>query len=192
MNEETGILLKLAKEGDTSAFEKLISQHQKSVYNMAFRMLGNREDAYDAAQEVFIRVYKALPGFREQSMLSTWVYRITKNVCLDMIRKNKKQNTVSIDRETDYGDGPLRMQLEDPGLTPDETAERNELVKKVREGIAKLPEKHRMIIIMRDMQNLSYDEIAKILRCPEGTVKSRINRARNALRDIIENGKELL
>lgn len=192
MNDETGILLKLAKEGDAGAFEKLISMHQKTVYNMAFRMLGNREDAYDAAQDVFIRVYKALPGFRQESMFSTWIYRITKNVCLDIIRKNKKQNTVSIDREVDYGDGPLTMQIEDTGPSPDETAERNELVKKVREGIAKLPEQHRIIIVMRDMQNLSYEEIAKILKCPEGTVKSRINRARNALRNLIEHGKELL
>lgn len=192
MNEDTGILLKLAKDGNISAFEKLIYQHQKSVYNMAFSMLGNREDAYDAAQEVFIRVFKSLPGFREQASFSTWVYRITKNVCLDEIRKNKKRNTVSIDRETDYGDGPVKMQIEDSGPTPDESAERNELVKKVQEGIAKLPEQHRLIIIMRDIQNLSYEEIAGILKCPEGTVKSRINRARTALREIIENGKELL
>lgn len=192
MNEDTGILLKLAKDGNISAFEKLIYQHQKSVYNMAFSMLGNREDAYDAAQEVFIRVFKSLPGFREQASFSTWVYRITKNVCLDEIRKNKKRNTVSIDQETDYGDGPVKMQIEDSGPTPDESAERNELVKKVQEGIAKLPEQHRLIIIMRDIQNLSYEEIAGILKCPEGTVKSRINRARTALREIIENGKELL
>jgi len=190
--EDPMILLKLAKAGNTEAFEKLIFSHQKSVYNMAFRMLGNREDAYDASQEVFIRVFRALPGFREQSSLSTWIYRITKNVCLDLIRKNKNQHTVSIDQDNDYGEGPVRMQIEDPGPAPDETAEHNELVGKVREGIRKLPEQHRLIIIMRDMQNFSYEEIAKILRLPEGTVKSRINRARKALRDIIEDGKELL
>jgi RNA polymerase sigma-70 factor (ECF subfamily) len=191
LTEDERLLLKKSKNGQPDAFERLIAEHQKRVYNIALRMLGNPEDASDAAQEVFIRVFKSLHGFKGQSSFSTWIFRITKNVCLDELRKRKRRNFISIDKEIDYGDGAVKLQIEDERFTPEESAERAELSYNVRNSIAKLPEQHRILIILRDIQNFSYDEIARILQIPDGTVKSRINRARKALREIINGNKEL-
>lgn len=191
MTEDERLLIKQSKCGSVDSFEKLIEDNRKKVYNIALRMLGNPEDANDVTQEVFLRVYKSMRGFKEQSSFSTWIYRITKNVCLDEIRKKKKNNLVYIDKEIEYGDGQVKMQLEDERETPEEAAERSELSVRVREAIAMLPEQHRILIILRDIQNFSYDEIAGILKCPDGTVKSRINRARSALREILHSRKEL-
>ncbi len=191
MTEDERLLIKQSKSGSVDSFEKLIEDNRKKVYNIALRMLGNPEDANDVTQEVFLRVFKSMRGFKEQSSFSTWIYRITKNVCLDEIRKKKKNNLVYIDKEIEYGDGQVKMQLEDESETPEEAAERVELSVRVREAIAMLPEQHRILIILRDIQNFSYDEIAGVLKCPDGTVKSRINRARSALREILYSRKEL-
>ncbi|MDD4494047.1 MAG: sigma-70 family RNA polymerase sigma factor [Eubacteriales bacterium] len=185
------MLLKRSKSGQMDAFESLIKEHQKRVYNIALRMLGNPEDAYDAAQEVFLRVYKSLHGFKGQSSFSTWIFRITKNVCLDELRKRNRRNFISIDKEIEYGDGSVQMQIEDERPTPEEAAERAELSNNIKDAISMLPEQHRILIILRDIQNFSYEEIAGILQIPDGTVKSRINRARSALREIINGSKEL-
>lgn len=191
MTEDERLLVRQSKSGSVASFEKLIEDNRKKVYNVALRMLGNPEDANDAAQEVFLRAFRSMRGFKEQASFSTWIYRITKNVCLDEIRKKKKDNFVYIDKEIDIGDGQVKMQLEDDGVTPEEAAEKSELSRRVREAIAMLPEHHRMLIILRDLQNLSYEEIAEIIKCPDGTVKSRINRARSALREILHSRKEL-
>ena len=191
MTEDERLLIKQSKCGSVDSFEQLIEDNRKKVYNIALRMLGNPEDANDVTQEVFLRVFKSMRGFKEQSSFSTWIYRITKNVCLDEIRKKKKNNLVYIDKQIEYGDGQVTMQLEDERETPEEAAERTELSLRVREAIAMLPEQHRILIVLRDIQNFSYDEIADILKCPDGTVKSRINRARSALREILHSRKEL-
>lgn len=192
MSESEKSLLKKAKSGDVEAFEKLIEEHQGKVFNIAYRMIGNFDDAHDMAQEVFIRVYRSLATFKEQASFSTWIYRITKNVCLDELRKRKNKNILYIDEDIKLDEGDISRQLESQDETPEIQLERKELKSTIKKAIDALQHDHRLVVILRDIQGFSYEEISKILDCPEGTVKSRINRARKSLRDILKSNGELL
>ncbi|MCR4437043.1 MAG: sigma-70 family RNA polymerase sigma factor [Clostridiales bacterium] len=192
MCEDEKSLLEKAKNGDVFAYESLIEGYQKKVFNLALRMVGNREDASELAQEVFIRVYKSLKGFKEQSQFSTWIYKITTNVCLDELRKRKNRNITSLDEEIKLEDSEIKRQIEDDKPTPEMIVEKNELKKVVSDAIKLLSDEHRTVIVMRDIQGFSYEEIARIINCPEGTVKSRLNRARLALKEILKGKAELL
>lgn len=156
------------------------------------RIIGNYDDAADLAQETFVRIYKAISNFKEQSSFSTWVYRITTNVCLDELRRRKNKKVVSLDEDIHMNDGDMKRQVmsEDPG--PDEAAEREEVRRVVNDAINKLSEDLRVVITLRDLQGMSYEEIAKTLDLPGGTVKSRINRARLALKKVLLSERELL
>lgn len=192
MEHNEQLLLDRAKAGDVTAFEELIDSYQKKVFNLALRIIGNYDDAADLAQETFVRIFKAISNFKEQSSFSTWVYRITTNVCLDEIRKRKNKKFVSLDEDIHMDDGDMKRQVvsEDPG--PDDAAERAEVRRVVNNAINKLPEDQRAVITLRDLHGMSYEEIAKILDCPGGTVKSRINRARMALKNVLSSERELL
>lgn len=192
MSDGEKLLLERAKAGDVNAFEQLIEGYQRKIFNIALRMVGNYDDASDLAQEVLIRIYKSIGGFKEQSSFSTWVYRITTNVCLDDIRKKKNKKVISLDEEIKLDDGEMPRQLESDDAGPLELAERKELKKAVSRAINSLSEEHRLVVVLRDIQGFSYEEIAKAIKCPEGTVKSRINRARQALKNILKNDGELL
>jgi RNA polymerase sigma-70 factor (ECF subfamily) len=192
MAEVESVLIRKAKNGDIHAFENLIENHRKRVYNIAFKMLHNQEDAYDITQEVFIRVFKSMKEFREEASFSTWIYRITKNACLDELRKRKNKATVSMDEDLETEDGTIKRQVEDCSPGPDALYESMELRDIVRTAIGHLSDEHKFVIILRDLQGFSYEEIAKVLECPEGTVKSRINRARKALKEILQRRMELL
>lgn len=192
MDQNERLLISKAKAGDVAAFEQLIEAYQKKVYNLALRMTGNQEDAADLAQEAFIRVFRSISGFKEQSSFSTWVYRITTNVCLDEIRKRKNRKVISIDEDIHMDDGEMRRQIVSDDPLPDELAERAELRGIVNDAINSLPEDQRIVITLRDLNGLSYEEIAQILDIPGGTVKSRINRARQALRNVLSARTELL
>jgi RNA polymerase sigma-70 factor, ECF subfamily len=191
MSENEKYLLHQSKNGDMAAFGQLIEGYQKKVFNIALRMLGNPDDASEVAQEVFIRVYKSVKNFKEESSFSTWIYRITTNTCLDELRKRKNKEHISLDEDIHHEDGDMKRQVEDSRPTPDIIAEKNELRKIVKLAINSLSEDHRIVIILRDIQDLSYEEIAKIVKCPEGTVKSRINRARSELKEILKRKREL-
>lgn len=183
-------IIKRMKRGDRNAFNELVKGYESKVVNAAFGMLSNREDAYDAAQEVFIRIYKSIGAFKGQSSLTTWIYRITVNICNDALRKRQRTaQTISINGESD--DENSVMELQDTSPTPEEAAESNEAQKAVREAIGGLSEEYRQIITLCDLQGLSYDEAAQILQCPTGTVKSRLNRARNSLRKKLLEKREL-
>jgi len=192
MAVEERVLIEKSKAGDVAAFEELISSYQKKIFNLAYRMLGNINDADDLAQETFIRVFKSISNFKGESSFSTWIYRIATNVCLDELRKRKNKKAVSLDDEIKVDDGEIKRQIESDSPLPDEIAEREELRLLVKHAISDLPEEQRLIISLRDIQGLSYDEIAQVLDCPSGTVKSRINRARQALKKILMARKELL
>lgn len=191
MSENEKVLLDRAKAGEIAAFEQLIEAYQRKIFNIALRMVGNYDDAGDLAQEVLIRIYKSIRSFKEQSSFSTWVYRITTNVCLDEIRKRKNRKVISLDEEIQVEDGEMKRQVESNEPSPEDTAEKSELQKLVGDAINDLPEDHRSVIILRDIQGFSYEEIAQMLQCPEGTIKSRINRARQALKNILQNKREL-
>lgn len=192
LSHDEKLLISRSKAGDIEAFEELIEAYQKKIFNFAYRIIGNYDDAADLAQEALIRIFKSIGGFKEQSSFSTWIYRITTNVCLDEIRRRKNKKEHSLDEEVQVDDGQLKRQImsEDPG--PDEVYEREELRGIVKEAIDKLPEEQRIVITLRDIQGLSYDEIAEVLDCPGGTVKSRISRARQALKKVLSSKLELL
>lgn len=191
MRENDRSLLERAKKGDIGAFEQLVEGYQKKVFNITLRMMGNPDDASELTQEVFIRVYRSLRNFKEESQFSTWIYKIATNICLDELRKQKKRKVFSIDEEIKADDGETKRQIADDKPSPETVAEKNEVKKVVKDAIKSLPDEYRLVIVLRDIQGFSYDEIAKIVKCPEGTVKSRINRARKALKDILSNKKEL-
>jgi RNA polymerase sigma-70 factor, ECF subfamily len=184
-------LLKKSKNGDIEAFEELIDGYQKKVFNIAFRMVGNYDDASELAQEVFIKIFKGIKSFKEESTFSTWVYKITTNVCLDELRKTRNNKSISLDEELKLDDGEVQIQIVDHRPSPEIILEQKEIKKTVKKAIDNLSHEHRIVIILRELNGLNYGEIAKILKCPVGTVKSRINRARQELKEILKNNKEL-
>lgn len=184
------LLIKRCQKGDIDAFEELISKYQKTAYNIALKTLKNPEDAMDASQEALIKVYKSMKTFKSDSKFSTWLYRIVVNTCLDYIKKQSKAKVYSLDKELETNDGEIKREVRDNSLTPEEAFEKKETKKLVRDSIHKLDEKHKAVIVLRDIEGFSYDEIADIIECNIGTVKSRIKRAREKLKQIILNEME--
>ena len=194
MGSREASLIKQSKAGDVESFEQLIDSHQKRIFNIAYRMLGNLEDANDVTQEALVKAYCGIKNFKGESSFSTWLYIIVNNACIDFIRKNRKTNIIYLDREYENEEGSYKVQLGNDEDTPEQLFEKKEVQRLVHESIKELGHDHRKIIILRDIEHFSYKEIAQILGCPEGTVKSRISRARDGLKTIIreklEDGKE--
>ena len=178
-------LIRKAKQGDMLAFEELILKHEKIVYNLALRMMNHSEDAMDISQEVFLKAYRSLSNFDERSAFSTWLYRITHNTCIDEIRKRKGKQTYSLEEDLESEDGSMQRQVADDGDTPEESLMRKEQKSEILRALDNLSEEHKAAIILRDVKGMSYEEIAEILELTLGTVKSRINRARNQLKSEI-------
>ena len=183
---EEGKLIRRASDGDAAAFNSLMGTHERRMYAVALRMCGNPEDAQDCLQEAMLRVWRAISGFKGQSSFSTWVYRITMNTCLDELRKRKSRPNTSLDSLVDAGWSPA-----DEGETPERHALRGEVRKKLSAFIQELPEDMRAAIVLRDIQGYAYDEIAQMLNTNVGTIKSRISRGREKLREKIAAGSEL-
>ena len=182
-------LVSLLKKGDRAAFNLLIEQYQTKVYNIAAGMLSDPEDALDASQEVFINVYKSINGFKENSSLSTWIYRVCANVCKDFLRKRMRTiNVMSLDSAEDE-DEPI--EIPDDTNSPEQLSQQEELQRLVRQEMNTLSSEYKEVLVLCDIEGLSYDEISSILKCPVGTVKSRLNRARQALRKKISEKREL-
>lgn len=171
-----------AKQGDLSAFERLILAYEVTVYQIACQMMNHSEDAKDISQEVFIKVFKNLKNFDGKSAFSTWIYRITVNTCIDEMRRRKGKQTVSMEAEQDLGERSVAMQFEADGKTPEESLLAKEDCIALHKAMANLSEEHSTILTLRDMQGLAYDEIADILSISMGTVKSRLARARIQLK----------
>ncbi len=182
MNEEA-LFIEKARNGDVSAFEKLVSLYAKKIYNYCYRMTDSREDAEDLAQEVFIKVYQNLKSFKGDSKFSTWIYRIAYNTCVDRYRKNRKLDTVSLNYGKDEDSVKIELVSNDP--LPEEEVIKKERYRKLQACIAGLKPEYKTVIILRDIQNYTYAEIAEILQVPLGTVKSHISRARAALCDAL-------
>lgn len=191
MSELEKSLIHKSQQGDIESFEMLIKEHQKLVFNIAYRMLGNMEDAKDAAQEIFIKAYKSLHNFQGTCSFSTWLYRIATNTCLDALRKRKAYHHYSYDKPIETEDGEVVRNIPDTQNLPEDIVEKRELRKNIQHAINCLPEHHKMVIILRDIKGLSYEQIGDILECSQGTVKSRISRARNALKHVIKKDMEL-
>ena len=177
------VLLARAKKGEIAAFETLMRAYENRVYTLALRSTGSEHDAADITQEVFLRAWRNLDSFRGDSSLSTWLYRVTANLCVDLARKKTGEGaSASIDDEESPAAAvadPVRMNR------PEEAAENNELRQELQYALSQLSEEHRRIVILRDVGGLSYADIARPLGLEEGTVKSRLARARAALRRIL-------
>ncbi len=181
--EEERALLARAQKGDSAAFEDIVRAHEATVYRLALRQLGNREDAEDAAQEAFLKAYTGLNSFRGDSKLSVWLYRITSNVCTDMLRRRRE--TVSLSQENDEGE-PLELELPAERFDPVTLTERKDLREQIGAALNALPSEAREILLLRELGGESYDEIAAALDLDLGTVKSRIFRARKKLCALLE------
>lgn len=182
------MLIKRCQKGDVDAFEMLIDKHQKIAYNIAFKMLNNKEDAMDISQEAFIKIYKSIGKFNFKASFTTWMYRIVVNTCLDFLKK--KKTTYSLDDNIKTPDGEIKKEIADDKNTPEKIIEKKMTRQNVHDSIKKLNEIHKTVIILRDIQGFSYDEIAEITGTSKGTIKSRISRARSALKQIILNDME--
>lgn len=189
MDDSEKLLIEKSAGGDVEAFETLIQSYQKKVYNIALRMTKNPEDALELSQDAFLRVFIAIKKFRGDSSFATWLYRITMNVCTDFLRKRSKTTVISIEQPGHEND--QAMQLADNGPGPSGVFEKNQLKELVKDAMDLLPPEHRQVLILRDLLDLPYKEIAHTLNVNEGTIKSRINRARESLKKIIINRSEL-
>lgn len=178
--EEELAVIRRVQQGDVDAFETLVTAYEKNVYNLALRMTGNREDAQDMAQEAFIKAYNSLPGFRGDSKFSVWLYRIVSNVCLDFLRRQKRRPASSLSVEDDEGE-ETQLDVADVSQSPEVLLEQKLTREAVRRGLDQLPEEQRQILLLREIQGLSYEEIGQTLGLEAGTVKSRIFRARKRL-----------
>lgn len=183
-------LIRKAKQGDMHAFEELILKHEKIVYNLALRMMNHSEDAKDISQEVFLKAYRSLCNFDERSAFSTWLYRITHNTCIDEMRKRKGKQSYSLEEELENEEGSMQRQIADEGDTPEESLLREEQKSEILQALGNLSEEHKAAIVLRDVKGLSYEEIAEILEVSLGTVKSRISRGRNQLKNEILKMRE--
>ena len=177
--EESRIVQKVIS-GDVNAFEKLVLEYEKSVYNIALRMTGNSEDASDMTQEAFIKAYNSLQSFRGDSKFSVWLYRIATNVCRDFLRSKSRKPTVSLSVEDNEGE-EVQVDVADESQSPELLLDRQMTRESVRRGLETLSPEYRQILLLREIQGLSYDEISQALGLEVGTVKSRIFRARKKL-----------
>jgi RNA polymerase sigma-70 factor (ECF subfamily) len=176
-------LVRRFKEGDRAAYSELVVRYQNRVFGMCLRWMGNRAVAEEVAQDVFLALYKALSRFRGDAQLSTWVYRVTVNHCKnrDLYRRRRAHGRhESFDGAPDDADVPTK-QYADDGAHADAQTHQTEASELLQDALAALDEDQRQIIVLRDIEDLSYEEIADILELPKGTVKSRLHRARHEL-----------
>ena len=166
--------------GDTSAYNSLVQRYQRQVYNLTYRMAGNAEDASDLVQETFLRAYGALASFRQDASFLTWLYKIASNLAIDQMRSKKAKGALSLDFELEEGREPA---ADDRTYSPEDTVVRGAVGDIVDRAVMNLPERYRVVVVMRHLQDMSIDEIAQELGLPSGTVKTHLFRAREMLRD---------
>ena len=171
-------LVQLSKQGDLDSFNRLVESYQGAVYNLALRMLGNRQSAEDASQDAFVSAWRNIGKFRGGSF-KAWLLSITANTCRDQLRKRKRNPTISMEELAVEPAGPPSQE------SPEDYALRRELGEQIQRGLATLPSDQRLAVILSDIQELSYEEIAQVMGCSLGTVRSRLSRGRARLRDCL-------
>ena len=181
MKDQENIIAR-ARRGDADAFEQLVERYREQVYRVALRMCGNAADADEAAQEAFLAAWRGLPNFRGDSQFSTWLYQLTTHAAIDLLRREKRQ--VAAEDITE-------VSAPDPTPGPQQQAERQETREAVRDAIRQLPPEYRQIVVLRFLEELNYEEIGAALQLPAGTVKSRLNRAKAQLKDILSKSGNL-
>ena len=184
-------VIQRCKQGDLSAFDELVRMYEKQVYNFAYRLAGNYDDANDIASEAFVKVFNAIDSFRGDANFSTWLFRIVTNLYLDERKRSKAHMNIPLDEYIDLDESTVTRQIEDSSPGPHELLEARERAEVLQGVIQQLPDYQRVMVLLFHTQGKSYEEIAEIIGLPIGTVKSRLNRARLALRDKLEPVLEL-
>ena len=179
------------KDGDETAFPELVQRYETRVYNHCVRMINDREESADLTQEVFLKVFRNIGNYEHTYSFYTWLYRITVNCCIDYIRKRKRQaQSISLSfNTTDESSSGKEQEIPDITFTPDRFMRDKETSKMLHEAMSRLSDKMRTIILLKEIERFSYEEIADILNCSRGTVKSRLFRARERLRELLESGQ---
>ncbi len=177
-------LVQAAQQGDQGAFSQLVEQNQGKIYSLCYRMTGNSEDAADLTQEAFLNAWRGLSKFGGQSSFSTWLYRLASNACIDFLRREKRRSALSMTLESKDEDDH-QADLPDERWSPERELERKESRQALQAGLATLSPEHREVLLLRETEGLSYQEIARCLGLEDGTVKSRIARARMSLREFL-------
>jgi RNA polymerase sigma-70 factor (ECF subfamily) len=183
-------LLERCRAGDETAFDDLVARHEPRAFNVAFQVLHDREDAIEVAQDAFVRIYRSIGDFRGDCEFTTWLHQIVVNLARNKHRwwkRRGKQMNVSLDSTLETGDGEIPLQIAAKEDGPDVEAAKTEFVKVLGRRMDELPRKLRQVLVLRNVENLSYEEIAEVLNCSVGTVKSRIARAREALRESMKD-----
>lgn len=184
-------IIERCKQGDLAAFNELVKKYEKQVYNFAYRLTGNYDDANDIAQEAFLRVYNAIGSFRGDASFTTWLFRITTNVFLDDRKRARAHPHASLDEYMELEESSVARQIEDPSPSPEAITEEKERAQILQTAVHSLPEYQRAMVSLYHTQQKSYEEIAEIMDLPIGTVKSRLNRARLALKEKLSPLREL-
>ncbi len=180
------LLLRRAQRGDPEAFEQLLTPLESRVWRICWHYIGEKETASDCAQEAMLRIWRSLSGYRGDCAFESWVYRIAANCCMDFLRKKKRDQSVSMEPLKEQGFDPA-----DPSPGTEEQVVAAEEKKRLREAITLLPEDQREALIMTQLEKVPYEEAAKLLGVSEGTVKSRVNRAKARLKEILSEAREL-
>ena len=181
------LLICRAQRGDADAFEQLLLEHQKNVYNLCYRMAGNPDDAMDLSQETFLRAWRCLDQYQFASAFSTWLYRLCSNICIDFLRRRRRQQTVPLTFEDADGEEQTYA-VPDAQPLPEEQVELKLTRETLAAAMAQLLPEHRAVLQLRVVNEMSYEQIADVLDIQIGTVKSRLSRARNQLKKILERG----
>jgi RNA polymerase sigma-70 factor (ECF subfamily) len=190
MNDDD-LLIELCQKGDRNAFDALIRKYEARAYQYAYRLTSNQDEASDIVADAFVRVYNALKNFRGQSSFGTWLYRILTNCYLDLRKKERTRRHESLEANLNLDGNEVQRQFEDDSDGPDEILERNAREAAVQGALGKMPEYQQAMLVMYHVEMLTYEEISDALDLPIGTVKSRLNRARLALRDHLVQDVEL-
>lgn len=179
-------LVRRCINGDRNAFEEIVHRHQDMIFNLCVRLLGNYAEGQDAAQETFVKAYQGIGGFKEQALLSTWLFRIATNVCRNRQSSfwgRLRTRAVRLDNPGEYGDDPVELPSE--GNNPEEMLRQKRIAAAIHAGLRKLPPKYRELIVLADLNDRSYEEIRTITGMALGTIKSRLARGREALRALL-------
>ena len=186
---EDAALVKAAQKGDMGAFEELVARHRDKVYARAFSMMRNEDEAIDLSQEAWVKGWQRLAQFQGESSFATWMTRIVINLCLDALRKQKRQRTESIEEMTEESGGVERQM---PAITvnPTERLERGELRQRIDRGLAQLSHEHRTVLVLHEFEEMEYKQIAKVMDCSIGTVMSRLFYARRKLAALLADLKQ--
>lgn len=188
---DDAVLIERAQKGDLNALDGLVRKYEKRAYQYAYRLTSNSEEAADVVADAFVRVYVAIGNFKGNAAFTTWLFRILTNCFLDSRKKERNRPSVSLEAVMVTDEGEMERQFEDPSARPDDAAERNQREDRVEGAVKLLPEYQKAMIVMYHAESLSYEEIAEALDLPIGTVKSRLNRARLSLREMLVKDEEL-